>query len=195
MLKANGYKHPRTLTFSGNGSRYIDQYITSNIEILTDVTHLIMSKVYNESITDIQLILPKIRKECTCYGGLYHQDGVAQPKSIIYYGDGRNDTYKDVGTLSSAFHSIVKPAVFAEVEMMNSIYAEVLGTLVRKGVVNNKLDIENILKLINSGVDDTLESKFQTEIIEKYSKIEQYNDTLFFMPVNNALLELTNYKN
>ena len=52
---------------------------------------------------------------------------------------------------------------------MNSIYAEVLGTLVRKGVVNNKLDIENILKLINSGVDDTLESKFQTEIIEKYS--------------------------
>lgn len=195
MLKANGYKHPRTITFSGNGSRYIDQYITSNIEILTDITHLIMSKVYNEEIADIQLILPIIRKECTCYGGLYHKDGVAQPRPIIYYGDGRNDMYKDVEALSLEFHSIVKPAVFAEVETMNSIYAEVLGALIRRGVVNNKLDIENILKLINKGVDDILESKFQTEIIEKYSKIEQYNDTLFFMPVNNALLDLTNYKN
>ena len=49
-------------------------------------------------------------------------------------------------------------------------------------------------ELVDAGVKDTLESKFQTEIIDKYSPMEQYNDTLFFMPVNNALLDLTNYK-
>lgn len=184
----------RTITFSGNGSRYIDQYLTSNNEILTEVTHLIMSKVYGETINDVQLVLPEIRKECTCYGGLYHKEGISHPESVIYYGNGKKETCKDVKALIEAYQDSIKADVYKEVKAMNEIYAEVLGLLIRKGAVDNKLDSNKILALVDAGVKDTLESKFQTEIIDKYSPMEQYNDTLFFMPVNNALLDLTNYK-
>ena len=194
MLKANKLEYPRTITFSGNGSRYIDQYLTSNVTILTDITHLIMSKVFGKEIADIQLVLPDIRKECTCYGGLYHKEGIPEPKAIVYYGDGAGQSCKDVKELANAYNTTIKANVMAEVKAMNSIYSEVLGLLIRNGAVDNKLHANEILSLVNSGVKDALESKFQTEILDKYSELEQYNDTLFFIPVRDALLNLTIYK-
>lgn len=194
MLKANGLEHPRTITFSGNGSRYIDQYLTNNSEILTMVVQSIMSKVYDSEINNIQLIFPSERKECTCYGGLYHKHDVSQPVPIIYYGDGRKDICEDVKALSKAYQMSIKSNLEAEIIQMNAIYTEVIKLLIRKGVIDNRLDISKINNLVNSGIKDALESKFQTEILDKYSPFESYNDTLFFIPVNNALLELTNFK-
>ena len=78
---------------------------------------------------------------------------------------------------------------------MHSIFIDVLGLLYRTKVVDgNKVNIDVIEGIINDGVLDTLESKFQTEILKFYSKPEQYNDTLFFIPVVNNILNLTNYK-
>lgn len=194
LIEANKLKYPMTITFSGNGSRYIDQYITKNIQILKDVTHLIMSKVFGKEISDIQLVLPDIRKESTCYGGLYHKEGVAQPKAIVYYGDGKCKSCKDVKELEAAFHTSIKDNVIAEVMAMNEIYEEVLRLLIRNGIVDNTLSTKDILKHVNSNVRDVLSSKFQTEILDKNSELEQYNDTLFFIPVRAALLNLTNLK-
>lgn len=194
LLKANKLEYPRTITFSGNGSRYIDQYITSDVDILQDITHLIMSKVFEKTIADIQLVLPDIRKESTCYGGLYHKEGAAQPKAVIYYGDGNSESCKDVKELTAAYNTSIKDKVMAEVKAMNEIYAEVLGLLIRNGAVDIKLAAKDILYLVNSGVKDVLNSKFQTEILDKYSEFEQYKDTLFFIPVRDALLRLTNFK-
>ena len=50
MLKAKELSYPRTITFSGNGSRYIDQYITSNETLLAEVTHLVMSRVFGTEV-------------------------------------------------------------------------------------------------------------------------------------------------
>ena len=194
MLKANELGYPRTITFSGNGSRYIDQYLTSNVQILTDIVHMIMSKVFDQAITDIQLVLPVIRKESTCYGGLYHKEGTDQPKAVVYYGDGKGQHCKDVKELSEQYNIAIKDNIISEVSSMNKIYAEVLGLLIRNGAVDNKLKAEAILKLVNAGIKDALESKFQTEILDKYSELEQYNDTLFFIPVKDAILNLTVYK-
>lgn len=194
MLKANGLEYPRTVTFSGNGSRYIDQYLTSNVEILTDITHLIMSKVFGKEIANIQLVLPEIRKESTCYGGLYHKESTAKPKAIVYYGDGVGHTCKDVKELAAEYNASIKANVMSEVQEMNTIYAEVLSILIRNGSVDNKLSASDVLKLVRSGVEDVLESKFQTEILDNYSELEQYNDTLFFIPVKDAILNLTTYK-
>lgn len=197
LLKANKLEYPRTITFSGNGSRYIDQYITSDIKILKEITHFIVSKVFDKEIADIQLVLPDIRKESTCYGGLYHKNGIAQPKAVVYYGNGKSETCKDVKELAEAYQTSIKDNVIVEVTAMNKIYAEVLSTLIRYGVVDNKenkLTTDEILNLVNSGVKDVLTSKFQTEIREKYSDLEQFNDTLFFIPVRDALLKLTNHK-
>lgn len=192
MLKANDFSHPRSITFSGNGSRYIDQYLTSNIDILTEITNLIMSKVYSENIADIQIELPDIRKECTCYGGLYHGRD-SHPEPIIYYGNGKKETCLDVKALAIAFDKSIKNEVFNAVKAMNEIYLVVLSLLTRKGAIENPLDINKIREKINADIMDTLNSKFQTEILDKYTELEQYKDTLFFIPVISALLNLTNY--
>ena len=194
MLKAKELSYPRTITFSGNGSRYIDQYITSNKAILTEVTLLVMSRVFGTEISDIQLILPDIRKESTCYGGLYHKEGTPQPKSVIYYGDGSAYECEDVNELVNKYKTCIKANVIREIEAMNKVYKEVLGILIKKGAVSGQIVADKVLDLVNTGLADVLDSKLQTEIIDVYSGQEQYNDTLFFIPVTDALLQLTNYK-
>lgn len=194
MLKAKNFSYPRTITFSGNGSRYIDQYITSNENLLTEVTHLVMSRVFEKEICDIQLVLPEIRKESTCYGGLYHKEGVRQPKSIVYYGDGSAYECEDVNELVNKYKIDIKENVISQIKVMNNVYKEVLGLLIRKGAVSSQITADRVLEVVNAGIADVLDSKLQTEIIDVYSGQEQYNDTLFFIPVTDALLQLTNYK-
>jgi len=195
MLKAKEFGYPRTITFSGNGSRYIDQYITSNEPLLTNITHLVMSRVFGTEISDIQLVLPEIRKESTCYGGLYHKEGTLQPKPVVYYGDGSKDECENVRELKTKYKAEIKSNVIEQVEEMNKVYKEVLDLLIKEGCVEGKLiKDDEILQLVNSDIADVLDSKFQTEITDVYSEEEKYNDTLFFIPVTNALLQLTNYK-
>ncbi len=194
MLKAKALSYPRTITFSGNGSRYIDQYISSNSELLTEITHLVMSEVFKTEIHDIQVVLPEIRKESTCYGGLYHKDGTSHPKSVIYYGDGKPEECNDVCELKKKFATSIKQSVISEIHSMNEVYNKVLGLLIKKGAVDRQVSTDAVSEIVNNGIADALEAKFQTEIIDVYSDQEQYNDTLFFIPVTEALLNLTNYK-
>ena len=194
MLNAKKLSYPRTITFSGNGSRYIDQYITSNETLLTEITHLVMSRVFGKEINDIQLVLPEIRKESTCYGGLYHKEGAQQPISVVYYGDGSEYECEDVNELVSKYKTDIKTNVISQIKAMNNVYKEVLGLLIRKGAVSGQIVADKVLELVNDGIADVLDSKLQTEIIDVYSGQEQYNDTLFFIPVTDALLQLTNYK-
>lgn len=44
MFKANGLPYPRTIIFSGNGSKYIDNYITDSKTCLKQITELIVSR-------------------------------------------------------------------------------------------------------------------------------------------------------
>lgn len=194
MLKAQGLDCPRTITFSGNGSRYIDNYISSDNTLLTKLTESIMSKIYGKDISNIQLILPEVRKESTCYGGLYCDPaGISQPKYVVYQGDCSKEECKDVKGLKEQFPSISNK-VLENVVTMNGIYAEVLGILINRGVVDGKkINIDEVLKLVNSGIDDCLKTQFQ-KVIAKYADQEQYRDSLFFMPVIENILKLTNYK-
>lgn len=195
MLKVKGLKYPRTITFSGNGSRYIDQYITPSNEILKDVTQLVFSSVFGKEISDIQLVLPNIRKESTCYGGLYHKKGVKKPEPVVYYGDGSSDVCNDVKELIEKYHTSIKANVEKEVEAMNNVYKDVLSLLLKHKVVDRTVvDIDSVLNIVNDVIDDALETKFQTQIIDVYAPQESYNDTLFFIPVIEALLKLTIYK-
>jgi antitoxin component of RelBE/YafQ-DinJ toxin-antitoxin module len=193
MLKVNGCEYPRTITFSGNGSRYIDQYLTSDVNLLSEITKLVMGKAFGEGITDIQLILPAVRKESTCYGGLYHKENVKEPSAVVYYGGGDSRTCVDVKTLREQFDATIKSKVVSEVKKMNGIYSEVISLLIRKEVVDGRLPVKKIIDCVNADVENTLD-KFVTKINDKYSEYEQYNDTLFFIPVVNAIVELTKLK-
>ena len=190
MLKANELPSPRTLIFSGNGSKYIDNYITDSVPYLKKITELIVSKVYAQDISNIELVLPNERKESTCYGGLYHKAGATEPKPIVYLGDGENKEYKDVEAVNAAYTSGMKDKLAGEIAAMNSIYKEVLDSLIQQSVIE-QVDSAKMQDIVDGVVKDALVSKFQTEVLDKYMLQEPFNDTLFFLPVVEAVLQLT----
>lgn len=190
MFKANELPYPRTIIFSGNGSKYIDNYITDTVAFLKQITELVVSKVYDKAISDIELVLPDERKESTCYGGLYHRIGAVEPKPVVYLGDGNNKEYKDVEAVNAAYTSGMKDKLGLEIAAMNRIYKEVLDALIQQSVIE-QVDSAKMKEVVDSVVKDALVSKFQTEILDKYMLQEPFNDTLFFLPVVEAILKLT----
>ena len=82
LFKVQGLDCPNAITFSGNGSLYIDNCISSDIETLTDVTMVALKDVFGDNISRVQLILTECRKEATCYGGLYRKQSVIPPKAL-----------------------------------------------------------------------------------------------------------------
>lgn len=78
-----------------------------------------------------------------------------------------------------------------EIAAMNSIYKEVLDALIHQSVIEH-VDSARMKEVVDSVVKDALVSKYQTEILDKYMLQEPFNDTLFFLPVVEAVLELTN---
>ncbi len=190
LFKAYELPSPRTIIFSGNGSKYIDNYITDTVPYLKEITELIVSKVYGREISDIELILPDERKESTCYGGLYHGADATEPVPVVYLGDGETCKYKDVETVNAAFSSGMKEKLAGEIARMNGIYKEVLDSLIRLSVIEKVNSVE-MQAVVDNVVRDALVSKFQTEVLDKYTPQEPFNDTLFFLPIVEAILKLT----
>ena len=77
-----------------------------------------------------------------------------------------------------------------EIAAMNRIYKEVLDALIQQSVIE-QVDSAKMKDVVDSVVKDALVSKFQTEILDKYMLQEPFNDTLFFLPVVEAVLQLT----
>ncbi len=191
IFKTNKLPYPKTIIFSGNGSKYIDNYITASIPCMKQITELIVSDVYETEQPGIELILPSERKESTCYGGLYHVADSKEPKPVVYLGDGNDAEYKDVDAIKEAYSSGMKTNLAKEVYTMNKIYKEVLDTLIRQSVIE-QVDSVKMQEVVDSVVSDALDSRFQTEVLDKYMLQEPFNDTLFFLPVVEAVLQLTN---
>ena len=78
-----------------------------------------------------------------------------------------------------------------EIAAMNRIYKDVLDALIQQSVIEH-VDSAMMKEVVDSVVKDALVSKFQTEILDKYMLQEPFNDTLFFLPVVEAVLKLTN---
>lgn len=191
MFKANKLAYPRTLIFSGNGSKYIDNYITDTKRYLKQITELIISRVYGKDISDVELVLPTVRKESTCYGGLYHHDNAVEPQPVVYLGDGENRIYKNVEEVKDAYTAGLKDNLTREITAMNDIYKEALDTLIQQSVIE-QVDSASMKDIVDSVVEDALGTRFQTEVLKKYTLQEPFNDTLFFLPVVEAILKLTN---
>ena len=190
MFKVNGLKCPRTLIFSGNGSRYIDDYMTSDVSVLEEITEMVAISVYGISPDRIEIILPEERKESTCYGGLYHKDGVPEPKSVVYVGDGDNDNFTCVEELKKAYEKKVRPGVVAEVNKMNEVFFEVMRLLMKKAL-SEYYDIDVIKKVVTEVIQDSLDTNYQKTVVDGCCDNEPFNDTLFFYPVIQGLFKLT----
>lgn len=190
MFKSHELSCPRAITFSGNGSKYIDQNLTSNVETLTDITMIIFKAIYGDDIQRIQIILPDYRKEATCYGGLYRNKSLSSPQTIIFQGVDKTE-YETVEDLQNAFEKKgLRNNLIANIKELNGFFVQMLKTLMRLDNIEN-LDISSVEDKLSSDIADSLDKNFHEDVVASYAPSSSYRDSLFFIPVIDNILTLT----
>lgn len=202
MFKSRDLACPRDIAFSGNGSRYIDGYLTPNIKKLEAITKKVFCKVYGKEVDNIHIILPDCRKETTCYGGLYHDriqvqgQSLDSPEEIFFQGVDKTE-YKKVADLREAYNSGLRNALINSIEELNEIYFEMLDMLIGEDDIQN-ISVSSLEDgMLSNEIADSLDKNFQNEVLSKYGDNKKYRDSLFFLPIVSnihALTYVTKYK-
>lgn len=188
MCKVKDLACPRSVLFCGNGSRYIDGLLSSDKATIKELVAAIFKNVYGD-IKDIQVILPDSRKECTCYGGLYRNSDVDVPDEFNFQGVS-DKVYENVGELTADFPAVSRELLNTFVSF-NELYDDLLRILISRGELDKQVDPTEIINLISSGTQDSLEKNFKTQVIHKLSDSEVYHDSVFFLPIIDNVLKLT----
>ena len=188
MYKDNGKDAPKTIVFSGNGSKYIDNYICSDEKILKKIIDMIFNRVFGGE-HDVHIKLPEERKESTCYGGLYRDVNAVEPESDkIYHGD--SVTFKNIGELTKNFNAL-KSTLLAKYEELSTIYEEILNMLKQQRVIDNLADTRKYVDAAKEDMGTPLSTYYKKEVSDVYSEETIYNDSVFFLPVINKVFEMT----
>ena len=188
MYKYKGLDAPRTIVFSGNGSLYIDNYITDDISVIQGIIKTIFDKVYGISCPSIYVTLPSDRKESTCYGGLYKAPTILNIPEITYHG---ND--KEYATAKELINdNTLLSKLLTKYKEMNDIYANVLSFLKNSGIIDRAQDMTPFTGIINDNYENNFTAHFRSEVKEKYrSDDDVCNDSVFFIPIIDKIFDLT----
>ena len=188
MYKDYGLTAPRTVVFSGNGSKYIDNFISTDSNVLKKIIDKIFDFVF-EGEHNVNLKLPSERKESTCYGGLYRDPNAPIVKDIVYQGDKSKD-YEKVGDINQNY-DLLKSALIQKYEEMAELYKSILDMLKREHVIANDADTKKYVKAAEEDMDTPLRTYYKTQVKERYQDEVIYNDSVFFLPVINRIFEMT----
>ena len=188
MYKDNGLVAPRTVVFSGNGSKYIDSFISTESEVLEKIINTVFGKVFGDT-HKINLKLPEERKESTCYGGLYREPSAPKVKDVVYQGDNTR-TYQKVSDITSNFDSL-KVALLAKYKDLNALYKSVIDLLKQEKIIDSAANTKKYLDAAASDMGTPLSTYYKTQVKEKYGEEVVYNDSVFFLPIISRVFEMT----
>lgn len=188
MYKTRGLDCPRTVLFCGNGSRYIDELLSSDTSTIKELVKTIFEEIYG-TIKDIQVILPASRKECTCYGGLYRNSDAEIPERFNFQGIS-DMVYENVGQLKSNLDKI-RLDILETFDSFNRLYGRLLDILVARGEFGKRVEKEKFIDLVSSGIEDSFTTNFKRQVAQKLNDSEEYQDSVFFLPVIDNILKLT----
>lgn len=188
MYKDNNLQAPRTVVFSGNGSKYIDNFISNDHKALKGIIDLIFERVFGEK-SDVNLKLPEERKESTCYGGLYRDPNEENVKDIVYQGD-TTKKYQKVSDITENFDSL-KSVLMIKYKELNELYKAVLDKLQQDRIIDSMSDMTKYAKEAKKDMGIPLTTYYKSQVKEKYGDEVFYNDSVFFLPVINRIFELT----
>ena len=73
---------------------------------------------------------------------------------------------------------------------MNAVFIEVMKSLIAKSIAET-FNLDIIGNTVEDVVENALESNYQRRVVEECSDDEPFNDTLFFYPVIQGILKLT----
>lgn len=188
MYKENGLAAPRTIVFSGNGSKYIDSFISSEESALKNIIDMVFKHVFGGE-HNVNIKLPEERKESTCYGGLYRDPNAAAVRDIVYQGD-KSKEYEKVGDINTNFEAL-KSALMAKYKDLALLYKEVLNMLKQQSIIDS---MANTVKYVSAAEEDMgtpLSTYYKTQVKEKYADEVPYKDSVFFLPVINKIFNMT----
>ena len=188
MYKENGLDAPHTVVFSGNGSKYIDHFISSEQPILKKIVDMVFEYVFGGS-HDVNIKLPKERKESTCYGGLYRDKNAPAVREVVYQGD-KSKNYDKVGDIASNFETL-KSALLIKYKDLASLYEQVLNMLKQQNIIDGTSNTSKYVSAAKEDMGTPLSTYYKTQVREKYADEVPYNDSVFFLPVINKIFEMT----
>ena len=188
MYKENGLEAPRSIVFSGNGSKYIDNFISSESTILKKIIDKVFDFVFGGN-NDVNLKLPEERKESTCYGGLYRKPDAPNVKDIVYQGD-KSQKYETVGDIDHNF-STLKKALMDKYKQLASLYKSVLDMLKQERILDNTADTRKYVSAAEADMGTPLGTYYTSQVKQKFEEEVIYNDSVFFLPVINRIFEMT----
>lgn len=187
LYKYKKFGIPRTVVFSGNGSRYIDGFMTEDVALIEKIVVTIFANVFGEECS-IHVVMPVTRKESTCYGGLYRPKNAEEAECTIYHGVDKN--YKNVGEMNA--DAMLQTELLADYKEMNKLYGSVLDILKRGGAVDNAVDINVFKRNAETEYAENLSTHYRSDVKEKYTNDEDVcNDSVFFIPVIDKIFELS----
>lgn len=188
MYKENDLEAPRTVVFSGNGSKYIDNFISSEHDVLKNVIDLVFEYVYGGE-HNVNIRLPKERKESTCYGGLYRDAAAPAVADVVYQGD-RTEEYGNVGEIDAHFKTL-KSALLSKYKDLADLYERVLNMLKQQSIIDSMANTSKYVASAKEDMGTPLSTYYKTQVREKYADEVIYNDSVFFLPVINKIFEMT----
>lgn len=188
MYRENGLAAPRTIVFSGNGSKYIDNFISAEQSVLKRTIDLIFKHVFGGE-HNVNIKLPEERKESTCYGGLYRDPNAAPVREVVYQGDKSQD-YEKVGDINNNF-GVLKSALIMKYEELASLYKEVLNMLKQQGIIDSAANTAKYVSAAEEDMGVPLSTYYKTQVKEKYTDEVPYKDSVFFLPIINKIFNMT----
>lgn len=186
LYKYKGYAAPRSVVFSGNGSRYIDDFITDETSLLEEIVTGIFKALYGD-IPQIHVVLPLTRKESTCYGGLYRSPSEPEAPEVVYHGVDKE--YENVGQMNA--DADLQKSLLEGYEEMNKLYCSALDVLKRHGVIDKSMDVNAFKSEASTHYEENLKTHYRSDIEQSYDEEDVCNDSAFFIPVIDKIFELT----
>lgn len=189
LYKDNDLTAPRTIVFSGNGSKYIDSFITADKAVLKKLIDYVFTEVFGGN-HDVNVVLPQERKESTCYGGLYRASDAPAVPEMIYQGV-KSVPHENVGQIKEKYNSVLKPALTKKYTELAEIYKGVLSLLRNCNVIDNTANTQIYADKAANDMGTALDTYFRTQVKEQYQDEVILNDSVFFLPIIQRTFELT----
>lgn len=188
MYKESGLQAPRTIVFSGNGSKYIDSFVSTDNSVLKKIIDLVFNCVFGGN-HDVNLKLPEERKESTCYGGLYRNPNVHPVKDVVYQGDKSID-YQKVSDINNNFDKL-KAALLEKYSIMSTLYKDILDMLKREKVIDPATETKKYVVEAEKDMGTPLTTYYKTQVKEKFGDEVIYNNSVFFLPIIDRIFGMT----
>ena len=188
LYKENGLAAPRTIVFSGNGSKYIDSFISTEETALKNIIDLVFKHVFGGK-HNVNIKLPEERKESTCYGGLYRDPDDAAVRDVVYQGD-KSMEYDKVGDINENFE-VLKSALIAKYKDLATLYTEVLNMLKQQSIIDSMANTSKYVSAAEEDMGTPLSTYYKTQVKEKYADEVPYKDSVFFLPIINNIFNMT----